>query len=129
MSWENIRYFESSEFDSPDLPGSGEKFMYMPFVRMLDELRSRLGFALVISSGYRTPSYNQQIATTGANGPHTTGKAADILIRGVRAHQLLKVAFELGFTGIGINQKGQMESRFIHLDTVEGPLRPAIWTY
>lgn len=129
MSWEKIRYFEPREFDSPDAPGSGERFMFLPFVMMLDELRDKVGFPLVISSGYRTPEHNAKVSDTGRCGPHTTGRAADILVRGTRAYAVLEAALELHFTGIGIKQKGDMDTRFIHLDTADNPCRPNVWSY
>jgi zinc D-Ala-D-Ala carboxypeptidase len=39
----------------------------------------------------------------------------------------LRLAFKLGFTGIGVQQKGS--GRFIHLDTMEGGTRPTVWSY
>jgi len=37
------------------------------------------------------------------------------------------LALELGFTGIGVQQKGT--GRFPHLDTLEEPPRPNVWSY
>ncbi len=34
-----LRYFKLEEFDSPDYPGSGEKFMDWEFLDCLDEAR------------------------------------------------------------------------------------------
>ena len=49
------------------------------------------------------------------------------------AYNILNIAVELGyFTGIGINQKGDVKSRFIHLDMMEASDqfgRPTIWSY
>lgn len=105
--------------------------MNKQFLEKMDALREKVGFPLIITSGYRSPQYNASVSSTGETGPHTTGKAADIAIRGHQAHALLKTALELGFTGIGISQKG--ESRFVHLDTLEngeqGAPRPWIWSY
>jgi hypothetical protein len=36
------------------------------------------------------------------------------------------IAMEAGFTGIGVQQKGT--GRFLHLDTLEGDLRPTVWS-
>lgn len=125
------KYFQYSEFDQKGMPGSGEVHMDKTFVALLDQLRENVGFALIITSGYRSPEYNASVSHTGTTGPHTTGKAVDIAIRGYQAHKLLKEALELGFSGIGISQKG--ESRFVHLDTLsngeQGAPRPTIWSY
>jgi hypothetical protein len=33
----------------------------------------------------------------------------------------------MGFTGIGVQQKGSR--RFIHLDVLQNPPRPNVWSY
>lgn len=93
-------------------------------------LREQLGFPFVISSAYRCKEHNLKVSDTGSFGPHTTGKAIDIVVQGSKAYQLIKAATQLGFAGIGVNQKGA--SRFIHLDILtekEGFPRPWIWSY
>jgi hypothetical protein len=55
---------------------------------------------------------------------HSRGIAVDIAIQGPEAVRLLDLALELGFTGIGVQQKG--DGRFLHLDTRD---TPAIWSY
>lgn len=121
MSW---LYFKASEFDCTHC---GKNKIDTEFVDKLDRLRQLFHRPIIITSGYRCPEYNNQISTTGFDGPHTTGKAADISVDRQRAYYLLELAFELGFTGIGIHQKGV--GRFIHLDILTEGLRPTIWTY
>lgn len=125
-----MNYFKQEEFDQPGLLGSGSK-MNNAFIEHLNELRRLCGFPLVISSGYRTPEYNNEISDSGTTGAHTTGKAADICVSYEKAYIVLKNAFNMGvFTGIGINQKG--DKRFIHLDMCDkedGLPRPVIWSY
>jgi len=63
-------------------------------------------------------------------GTHATGLAVDILCRGTEAYKIITHAKEYGFTGIGVNQKGN--SRFIHLDIAdhsEERPRPTVWSY
>lgn len=121
-----MRYFIHSEFDQRGLEGSGEEFMDATFLDNLDILRHRCGFPFRITSGYRSPEYNNQVSGTGLTGPHTTGKAADIAISREKAYTLLEEALEMGcFNGIGLQQKGT--KRFIHLDSIEGNKR--VWTY
>lgn len=125
------KYFKYSEFDQHGAPGSGAAHMNKLFLSMLDALREKLGFPLIVTSGYRSPEYNAKVSETGTTGPHTTGKAADIAVSGQQAYTLIKTALELGFTGIGISQKGA--SRFVHLDILadgeQGAPRPRIWSY
>ncbi len=124
-----LKYFKLSEFDQHGMPGSG-RHMDENFLGMLDILRERCGHPLVVSSGYRSPEYNASVSSTGFAGPHTTGKAADIRIYGAEAYHLLARAMELGFKGIGIQQKGVMSTRYIHLDMIETKtLRPRVWSY
>ena len=97
---------------------------------MMDELRETFGGPLIVSSAYRCPEYNNKISSTGTKGPHTTGKAIDIAINGEDAYKLVKAAVSMGFSGIGIKQKGSFEGRFIHLDMLPlGTIRPRIWSY
>lgn len=124
MSW---RYFDLSEFDCSHC---GENKMEPRFIDRLDDLRHRCGFPLRVTSGYRCPEHNQAVSTTGPSGPHTTGWAVDFGISHQDAHTLLTYATDMGFAGIGINQKGG--GRFIHLDDLLPPNhspRPHIWSY
>lgn len=101
-------------------------------VDVLDDLREELGFPLRVSSGYRCPEHNRRVSSTGLNGPHTTGKAADIAIMGMDAYLLLQAAMRSGkIYGIGISQKGPHIGRFIHLDMIDSShsFRPTVWSY
>lgn len=99
------------------------------FMEKLSWIREELGFPFIISSAYRCGEYNKKVSGTGENGPHTTGKAIDIVVNGEKAYALLSKALLQDFKGIGINQKGN--SRFIHLDDLEYPdyPRPMVWSY
>lgn len=109
---------------------TGECKMDPAFMDRLQALRKRFGGPLKITSGYRSPAYNRMISDTGEDGPHTTGRAVDIAIMGGEALELIGLAVEMGFTGIGVKQKG--EGRFLHLDDLPvAPNRPRpwIWSY
>ena len=41
----------------------------------------------------------------------------------------ISMALELKFQGIGVNMKGDRNSRFIHLDMSKKKSRPTIWSY
>ena len=60
------------------------------------------------------------------NGVHTLGQAADVLIFGERAMLLFEKARQIGFSGIGLSQRGDHSKRFVHLDTKP---RKALWSY
>ena len=124
--WADIHYFAPSEFDSPDVPNSGEKYMNEAFVKKLNTLRGLLKVPLIITSGYRTATYNNKIGGA-PHSQHLKGLAADVAIAGEDAFKLVGLAYTLGFTGIGISQKGLWDKRFIHLDLRTS--EPRIWSY
>lgn len=127
MTW---RHFTLEEFEC-NCGCSGNQ-IDPAFVNVLEHLRNELGLPMIVSSGYRCPAYNDRVSRTGHNGPHTTGKAADIRIMGHDAFMLLQCAFQSRrVSGIGINQKGPHAKRFIHLDCVSPELafRPTVWSY
>lgn len=128
MPW---KHFDRNEFACR---GSnccgGQNLIEDSFIDLLDELREACGFALPVNSGYRCSVHNQAVSTTGPNGPHTKGRAADLRVDRKRAHRVLELALPMGFTGIGLNQKG--DARFIHLDDLPdapGQPRSVIWSY
>jgi len=97
----------------------------------LQGLRDAMKKPLKLSSAYRCSVHNQNVSSSGPNGPHTTGQAIDILCSGKDAHEILSFAMIRSNTwkGIGISQKGKHSSRFIHLDTIEADNRPWVWSY
>lgn len=100
------------------------------YEQLLREAGVKSGFGLVVNSGYRCPDHNE---AKGYTQTHATGQAVDLRVAYNRAHYLLQAAFEKGWSGIGVNQKGAGGSRFIHLDdmpAVEGQIiRPTVWSY
>jgi zinc D-Ala-D-Ala carboxypeptidase len=100
------------------------------FMDRLDSLRRKWDKPMVLTSAYRCPVYNTKVSSTGPKGPHTTGRAIDVVVRGADALWLLVLALECGFTGFGVQQKGDV--RFLHLDDLPpGPSRPRpfLWSY
>jgi len=99
------------------------------FIVLMDHiqvLRDTLGFSLPISSGYRHethPIEAKKIAKGKPAGEHTRA-AVDIAVSREQAYIVLRKALEMGFSGIGINQKGK--GRFIHLDIRKNP---TLWSY
>lgn len=123
-----MKHFRITEFECRC--GCGRVEMNLMFLNALDQLREKYGKPLVVTSGYRCPSYNSKVSSTGPTGPHTTGKAADLRVDRGDAYRLLKLALDAGFTGIGVQQKGG--GRFIHLDLLNdapGQPRPTVWSY
>jgi zinc D-Ala-D-Ala carboxypeptidase len=122
-----VKYFQVSEFNCKHC---GMSKMDHKFLADIDELRLRYGKPLTVTSGYRCPEYNNRISSTGLAGPHTTGRAADFRVDRGNAYELVRIAMEMGFTGIGVQQKGN--ARFIHVDDLPnapGQPRPTVWSY
>ncbi len=110
----------------------GEILVAPVFMDRLQAMRAKLGFPFLVSSGYRCPSYNAKVSTTGRSGPHTTGRAADLAIFGIETALLITAAPGFGFSGRGLLQHGSWARRFVHLDDLESTPRcprPRIWTY
>lgn len=123
-------YFKASELQCKcEYPGCHKHGMDENFMHAIVAIRERLHFQFVISSAYRCPTHNQDVSTTGIDGPHTMGKAIDIRIAGTGARILVDHAVKHGFEGIGINQQGAWGRRFIHLDMMERPAGQIIWSY
>jgi len=120
-------YFKLNEFDSPDLPSSGQE-MDNNFLDMLQDARAIAGIPFKINSGYRTESHNNSVGgkpkTASSKGSsHMYGYAADIsATSGSQRWIIVRSLIEAGFTRIGIAKS------FIHADN--DPDKPnAIWSY
>lgn len=126
----NYKYFTPNELKCKcEKCGSTGSEMDAELMGKIELLRDKCAFPFVVTSAYRCPAHNDKVSSTGLSGVHTTGLAIDIAVRGVRAHKFLEEAFKIGFSGIGVAQKG--ESRFIHLDDANETdhLRPWVWSY
>jgi hypothetical protein len=105
----------------------GQAGMDHDFMVKLVSMRRELGFPFIVTSAYRCPLHNTRVSSTGDKGPHTTGHAADIAVKGYNAYRLLECALRHNMTGIGIKQTGK--HRFIHLDDLNDHNRPVVWSY
>jgi zinc D-Ala-D-Ala carboxypeptidase len=123
MSWKN---FTLEEFACKH---TGENKIEHELIDKLQALRTECGFPFKITSGYRSADHPVE-AKKSKPGTHALGLAADIGVRGKQALEIISKAKDFGFTGIGVNQKGN--ARFIHLDIskdLQGRPRPHIWSY
>ena len=120
--------------------GCGENEMDEEFMRMLQQLREEAGFAFRLSSARRCLKHNSNVSSHKTKaGIHTFGKAVDILVGHVNTTKtlnLIKMAQNIGFNGLGLNLRGERNKRFIHLDNRgvgdlqgESTSLPAVWTY
>ncbi len=130
--------------------GLGEKNMNPAFMEKIVELRLTTGIKMPATSAVRCVTHNLSVSKTGSNGPHLTWvliensmidgipqaecHAMDINVWGRDATVILEAIgdLKLGMTGVGLNQKGPYNQRFIHLDDCPNAYkqpRPWIWTY
>lgn len=119
-----LRYFDISEFDSPDEPGSG-KNMKVKFLQMIDETRHRSGIPFDVTppggSGYRTKAHNKAIGGVG-DSAHTKGWAADVIARTRSAQiKIVRAAREVGFNRFGIY------GTWIHIDCDPSKQQNVAW--
>ena len=99
----------------------------LEFMEKIENLREALSFPFIVTSGYRCPEHPIE-AVKASVGAHTTGRAIDISVRGEEAYRLIKGDLNIGFKGIGVNQKG--DSRFVHIDDIQNsPERPRPWVW
>ena len=119
---EKVKYFNYSEFDSPDVQGSGQ-LMDKILLEMLDEVRDKFDKPIHITSGYRTPAHNEAVGGT-ENSSHLKGLAVDIACdNSVDRFDLINCLLDVGFSRIGVAKT------FIHADIDFEKTQGVIWTY
>lgn len=125
--WANFAYSElRCRCGSCDSTGREMEPLFMDLVQRLREL---YGKPMPLSSAYRCHRHPSEI-NKASPGEHCDGLAVDVLCRGAEALALLNLALNLGFTRIGVQQKGA--GRFLHLglSPTGGRLpSPMIWSY
>jgi zinc D-Ala-D-Ala carboxypeptidase len=120
------KYFKDSELSCSHC---NILMMNDEFMVLLEVIREECGFPFIVTSAYRCTQHPIEAKKTNV-GAHTTGKAVDIAVNGENAYKLVQIALKHDMEGIGISQKGDMNSRFIHLDTAGlTRSRPRIWSY
>lgn len=122
MKNEKLKYFNLSEFDSPDLKNSGRK-MKQSTLNLLEKTRELAGIPFVITSGFRTAKHNKRVG--GVNGSsHTRGYAVDIRCKNSKDRfKIIQSALKVGFNRVGVS------GMFIHLDNDPNKTKNVIWTY
>ncbi len=117
-----MNYFKSSDFDSPDEPGSGAR-LDPNLLDALDYLQDRCEFKFVITSAVRSAKHNEDVGGV-AGSEHLLGQAVDISVaNGMQRYRLVEEALMLGITRIGIKKD------CIHLGVSPTLPQRVIWTY
>lgn len=114
-----MKWFRLEEFNCTH---TNLNFMDSTFLEQLDELRERVGFPMIVTSGYRDATHPAE-ARKEKPGTHNQGIAADIKVsNGFERMNIVHEAIKMGvFNGIGIHKD------FIHLDT--RTTTPVLWSY
>lgn len=102
---------------------------FTDLMNSVQELRTLLGFVFVVNSAYRSPEHPIEAVkiAKGLRGGMHTYAAIDIKVPVEHCYRFVQEAMKMGFTGIGINLKGDHGQRFIHLD--KRIKNPRIWSY
>ncbi len=117
-----LKFFKLSEFDSPDLPGSGAK-MQPEFMIKLEKARELAAIPFVINSGYRTEAHNLKVKGVSGSS-HTSGWAADIKCSEPRNRFIIiKSLIAAGINRIGV------ANGFIHCDSDPTKDKFVTWLY
>ena len=110
MQIKQCKYFNTSEFDSPDVPGSGKNMQHSTLL-MLCEARKIADVPFKINSGYRTEAHNADVGGV-SNSAHLKGYAADISTpNGKHQEKILRALRQAGFKRFGVY------TNFIHVDS------------
>jgi len=120
-----LKYFKISEFDSPDVKGSGDK-MNKVLIGLLDQARERAGIPFKITSGYRTVEWNLKVGGR-VGSSHIKGLAVDIYLPKSSRDRFLIInaLIEVGFNRLGIAFK----RGFMHVDIDSSKDSNVIWSY
>jgi len=115
-----MRFFNYTEFDSPDELGSGKQ--------MSEKILDMLDKPIKITSGFRTKAYNKDLKARGykasSKSSHLKGLAVDIQCNNSKDRfEIVDILLDVGFNRIGI------ANTFIHADIDEDKPSHVIWTY
>lgn len=122
MDWSKYPNFRKEEFNCSH---TGKNEMQPRFMEKLQQFRTRWNKPMMVTSGYRDKTHPIE-AKKASPGEHSKGLCADIAVGPSDRHAFVKLAFELGFTRIGV------ANTFIHLGVAteaDGHPSPRIWTY
>ncbi len=102
-------HFKVKEFACKD--GSNIVLVSGKLVSVLEQIREHFGKPVIVTSGYRTASWNKEVGGV-VNSQHLYGTAADIQVEGVEPKEVAKYAETLlqNSGGIGYYRN------FTHID-------------
>lgn len=91
--------------------GADVIFVDTALVELLQKIRDHFGAPITINSAYRTPEYNKKVGGS-TYSQHQYGKAADIVVKGVKPAEVAAYAEQLmpSYGGVG------RYATFVHVD-------------
>lgn len=89
----------------------------LDLVKILQKIRDHFGEPVTICGPYRCPEHNAETPNASKTSKHTLGMAADITVKGVAPAEVAKYAESIGVLGIGLYEKKDCGSDFVHVDT------------
>lgn len=118
------KHFSDDEFRCP----SGECDMDVDFMKRLEMARKLAKIPFIITSGYRSVEYNQNLSAINPNvsqdSAHTKGLAADISVLSSQSRWIIVAALQAaGFRRIGIGDS------HIHVDMDVTKPQDVLWLY
>ena len=118
--WKNFK------FDEFKCSCCGRVDINYEMLDLLQTAREELNESITINSGYRCPSHNASVSSTGESGPHTR-TAVDIHVSNSQHRKRLIDYFAPKVSGLGIAKT------FIHIDLLKPEdgfeVRPNCWLY
>ena len=102
-------------------PCCGKQDISIELVDKLQQVRNMLGKSMVITSGYRCPTYNATMSKSTSS--HIKGLAADIACTDAGERDELVGFLRTKFTRYGVKKD------CIHVDIDKDKRSPAFWTY
>ena len=90
--WDEIRYFKREEKGIACPCGRCGGFPVEPeetLVRLADQVRDHFGAPVIVSSGVRCQTHNDELPGSAKNSYHVKGKAMDFCVRGISGAKLL----------------------------------------
>ena len=110
--WKDIRYFKRSEFRCP-CPRCGG-FPVEPaegMVQLLDSVREYFGVPVIVSSGVRCQTHNDELPGSAKNSYHVKGKAVDFCVLGKASAHVLDYVKTLP-----VHYAYAIDGSYVHMD-------------
>lgn len=113
------RNFKSTEFDCQGKGCCSETPIDAQLVDIIQKVRDHFGVPVNINCGYRCSVHNAQVSGASKTSQHMTGKAGDIVVKGVHPVRVARYIETIsGYKGmIGCYTWDDTGKGFVHVDT------------